>query len=129
MPAAGQDLDIGEWVDEDDFAPRHNIAPHSRAPIIMNQASPSGSTGDVILRTAKWGLVPHWSKHEDKSLNTINARSENLIEGGGMWGSIKGKKRCIVICQGYDGNPLSNLTFRLPVSFTPNLNIPGTTNG
>ena len=48
----------------------------------------------------KWGLVPSWSKHEEKHLNTINARAENLVEGGGMWGSIKGKKRCAVLCQG-----------------------------
>jgi putative SOS response-associated peptidase YedK len=47
-----------------------------------------------------WGLVPHWSKHQDKSLNTINARSENLVDGGGMWTSVK-KNRCAVLCQGY----------------------------
>jgi len=49
----------------------------------------------------KWGLVPHWSKHEDKTLSTTNARSENLIEGGGMWGSLRGTKRCAIPCQGY----------------------------
>ncbi|OJT01568.1 hypothetical protein TRAPUB_7964 [Trametes pubescens] len=50
----------------------------------------------------KWGLVPHFNKHEDKSLNTINARSEALVEGHtGMWASIKGKKRCAVVCEGY----------------------------
>ena len=49
----------------------------------------------------KWGLVPHWSKVEDKTLSTTNARSENLIQGGGMWGSIKGRNRCAVVCQGY----------------------------
>lgn len=49
----------------------------------------------------KWGLVPHWSKHDDGNLNTINARREALVEGGGMWNSIKGKKRCAIPCQGY----------------------------
>lgn len=49
----------------------------------------------------KWGLVPHWSKHDDGNLNTINARAEALVEGGSMWGSIKGKKRCAIPCQGY----------------------------
>lgn len=53
------------------------------------------------MQTMKWGLVPHWSKFEDKSLNTTNARSENLIEGGGMWASIKGKNRCAIPCQGW----------------------------
>jgi len=53
------------------------------------------------MQTMKWGLVPHWSKFEDKSLNTTNARSENLVEGGSMWASIKGTKRCAIPCQGY----------------------------
>jgi putative SOS response-associated peptidase YedK len=47
-----------------------------------------------------WGLVPHWSKHLDKNLNTINARSENIVNGGGMWASVK-KNRCAVLSQGY----------------------------
>lgn len=55
----------------------------------------------AVLHTMKWGLVPHWSKHEDTYLNTINAKGENLTDGGGgMWNSIKGKKRCAVLCQG-----------------------------
>ena len=53
------------------------------------------------MQTMKWGLVPHWAKYEDKNLNTTNARSENLVVGGGMWGSIKGRKRCAIPCEGY----------------------------
>ncbi|KAL9710584.1 hypothetical protein Ac2012v2_006122 [Leucoagaricus gongylophorus] len=49
----------------------------------------------------KWGLVPHWSKFEDSSLNTANARAENLAEGGGMWASLRGSKRCVIPVQGY----------------------------
>lgn len=50
----------------------------------------------------KWGLVPHWSKHEDAKLSTMNARREALTESAqGMWASIKGRKRCAVICEGY----------------------------
>ena len=56
---------------------------------------------EVVMQTMRWGLVPHFSKHEDGSLKTINARSETLIEEArGMWASIKGKKRCAVVCQG-----------------------------
>jgi len=69
----------------------------------MQRSEPTSpeNTLNLVMRTMKWGLIPSWSKHEDKTLNTINARSENLVEGGGMWGSIKGKKRCVVLCQGY----------------------------
>lgn len=117
------DEDIQEWVNEDAFVPRHNVAPRSQSPVLRRSgssassasetteggrakhASPAsaddaGKTPKVILQTMKWGLVPHWAKQEDKTLNTINARAENLLSGGGMWGSIKGKRRCVVPCEG-----------------------------
>ncbi|KDR78411.1 hypothetical protein GALMADRAFT_245579 [Galerina marginata CBS 339.88] len=105
----GHDLDIEEWVDEEEYIPRFNIAPRTQAPVIRRRdPSPSNagsannnSNSALIMQTMKWGLVPHWSKIEDKSLSTTNARSENLVQGGGMWASIKGKNRCAIPCQGY----------------------------
>jgi putative SOS response-associated peptidase YedK len=92
----GYDLDVEEWENEDDFVPRYNIAPRTQAPVLRRR------DGDqLVLQTMKWGLVPHWSKIEDKSLSTTNARSENLVEGGGMWGSLRGTKRCVIPVQGY----------------------------
>jgi len=52
------------------------------------------------MHSMRWGLVPHWSKAEPPTLNTINARAENLEDGGGMWSSVKGRKRCVVLAQG-----------------------------
>ncbi|KAK1225968.1 hypothetical protein PQX77_011036 [Marasmius sp. AFHP31] len=115
---AGYDLDVGEWIDEDQFVPRYNIAPRTNAPVIRrrrdgfdgDEGSSGGSasedtnnsgTSPYVMQSMKWGLVPHWSKHEDKTLSTTNARSENLVEGGGMWASVKGKRRCAVVCEGY----------------------------
>ncbi|KAF6750897.1 hypothetical protein DFP72DRAFT_909583 [Ephemerocybe angulata] len=122
---------VDEWEGEDDFVPRYNIAPRTHAPVVRRRdPGPSGSgassstcagsaeaqaggasstsnstttsnTAPLIMQTMKWGLIPHWAKVEDSTLNTINARAENLAEGGGMWGSIKGKKRCAVPAQGY----------------------------
>ncbi|KAJ7596937.1 hypothetical protein C8J56DRAFT_918713 [Mycena floridula] len=101
----GYDVQVGEWVNEEHFIPRHNIAPHSMAPVIRRSdpgSSRNNSQSDkLVMHTMRWGLVPNWFKFEDKSLNTTNARSENLIQGGGMWNSIKGKRRCAVLCQGY----------------------------
>ncbi|KAH8112111.1 hypothetical protein DFH11DRAFT_1609783 [Phellopilus nigrolimitatus] len=112
------DLDIDDWVDEDAFYPRFNVAPRSRSLVIRSrnryddghdavdddkqdkQDTPK-HRGKAVMHTMKWGLIPHWSKHEDTTLNTINAKGENLVEGGGMYTSIKGKKRCAVVCQGY----------------------------
>jgi putative SOS response-associated peptidase YedK len=94
-------IHIDEWVDEDQFVPRYNIAPHSRAPVLRRRDGAVSNRDELILQTMKWGLIPHWSKFDaSKSMNTINARSESLIEGGGMWASIKGKTRCAVVCQG-----------------------------
>ncbi|KAI0727743.1 hypothetical protein C8Q72DRAFT_781057 [Fomitopsis betulina] len=115
----GYNVHVGEWVGRDQFQPRcvfptepfgltpadpnrHNIAPHSQAPILRRRdPGAEGSPDDLVLQTMRWGLVPHWSKHEDKTLSTTNARRENLVEGGGMWQSIKGKTRCAVLCEGY----------------------------
>ena len=50
----------------------------------------------------RWGVVPHYSKHEDKSLSTINAKGEHLTDGtSALWNGLKGKKRCVVPVQGY----------------------------
>ena len=67
----------------------------------VQQQEPITEPVRVVMQTMRWGLVPHFSKHEDPSLKTINARCEALIEEPrGMWASIKGKKRCAVVCQG-----------------------------
>ena len=79
--------------------PRYNVAPRTHAPVIR-RAQPGEPA--LIMHSMRWGLVPHWSKAEPPTLNTINARAENLEESsGGMWGSLKGRKRCVVVAQGY----------------------------
>jgi putative SOS response-associated peptidase YedK len=104
--------DAEQWLDEDHFVPRYNIAPRTYSPVIRrarpgranrehDSVEDSSSSDSLVLHSMKWGLVPHWSKIEDKSLSTTNARSENLVDGGGMWASIKGRNRCAVVCQGY----------------------------
>ena len=83
------------------------------APSEPELASHAGDAPLVVtMQTMRWGLVPHFSKHEDAhgALKTINARSEALIEETrGMWASIKGRKRCAVVCQGC----VRTLTFQL----------------
>ncbi|KAF8262601.1 hypothetical protein EI94DRAFT_672108 [Lactarius quietus] len=92
-------LRIDQWVNRDNFVPRYNIAPRTHAPVIR-RAQPGEPA--LVMHSMRWGLVPHWSKAEPPALNTINARAENLEESsGGMWGSLKGRKRCVVVAQGY----------------------------
>lgn len=90
-------LRVDQWVHRDRYVPRYNVAPRTHAPVIR-RAQPDEPA--LVMHSMRWGLVPHWSKAEPPTLNTINARAENLEEGGGMWGSVKGRKRCVVVAQG-----------------------------
>ena len=56
------------------------------------------------LQPMKWGLVPFWTKRNPdygSVMKTINARDDALATKGGMWQTMKRKKRCIVIAQGF----------------------------
>jgi putative SOS response-associated peptidase YedK len=56
------------------------------------------------LKAMKWGLVPFWTKRSPdygSMLRTINCRDDSLIENRGMWNTMKQRKRCIVIAQGF----------------------------
>ncbi|EAW10741.1 SOS response-associated peptidase [Aspergillus clavatus NRRL 1] len=56
------------------------------------------------IQSMRWGLIPFWMKRQPdygSLMRTINCRDDSLIEDRGMWTSMKRKKRCIVICQGF----------------------------
>lgn len=56
------------------------------------------------LQSMKWGLIPFWTKRNPDygaMMKTINCRSDSLSQSGGMWSSMKGRKRCVVIAQGF----------------------------
>src|SRR5436305_4202155 len=56
------------------------------------------------LKAMKWGLVPFWTKRPPdygSMLRTINCRDDSLIENRGMWNTVKQRKRCVVIAQGF----------------------------
>lgn len=56
------------------------------------------------LKAMKWGLIPFWTKRSpdySSMLRTINCRDDSLIENKGMWNTMKQRKRCIVIAQGF----------------------------
>ncbi|KAL2017864.1 hypothetical protein VTK56DRAFT_1609 [Thermocarpiscus australiensis] len=56
------------------------------------------------LQAMKWGLVPFWTKRNPDYaavLKTINCRDDSLAAPGGMWASMKARKRCVVVAQGF----------------------------
>lgn len=69
------------------------------------EASSLGSRDEVIkyfLQSMKWGIIPSWSKQNvAPPRGVINCRDDSLGATGGMWQSIKARKRCIVVAQGF----------------------------
>jgi putative SOS response-associated peptidase YedK len=56
------------------------------------------------LKAMKWGLIPFWTKRSPdygSMLRTINCRDDSLVENKGMWNTMKQRKRCIVVAQGF----------------------------
>ncbi|EOD46139.1 putative duf159 domain protein [Neofusicoccum parvum UCRNP2] len=56
------------------------------------------------LQAMKWGLIPSWMKRKPdygSMMKTINCRDDSLAENRGLWNSMKHRKRCIVVCQGF----------------------------
>ncbi|RFU31856.1 hypothetical protein B7463_g4483, partial [Scytalidium lignicola] len=68
------------------------------------ETEPAQEPAHYKLQPMKWGLIPHWTKRNPdygSLLKTINCRDDSLIENRGMWNSMKQRKRCIVIAQGF----------------------------
>lgn len=56
------------------------------------------------LQAMKWGLIPFWTKRAPEyggMMKTINCRDDSLAQSGGMWNTMKQRKRCIVVCEGF----------------------------
>lgn len=68
--------------------------------------APAKQTKEPVykLQSMKWGLVPFWTKRNPdygSMMRTINCRDDSLATPGGMWNTMKQKKRCIVVAQGF----------------------------
>ena len=79
---------------------------HDSAPEKTTQSRQLDVPGETRykLQKMKWGLVPFWTKRNPDYgtlMRTINARDDSLAAKGGMWASMKTKKRCIVVAQGF----------------------------
>jgi putative SOS response-associated peptidase YedK len=57
--------------------------------------------GERIPKMMKWGLIPHWAKHDKLQYSTFNARSEDFrtkpaFRDAWTWG-----QRCLVVTDGF----------------------------
>ncbi|KAF4999704.1 hypothetical protein FGRMN_2269 [Fusarium graminum] len=114
--------------DTGDGAPRHtyNFAPGSQGVVYRANTSDQGTGQETHhhnskasdatkhahandhtkfgLQSMKWGLIPSWTKRNPdfgSMLKTINCRDDSLGSPGGLWASMKARKRCVVIAQGF----------------------------
>ncbi|PHH84189.1 hypothetical protein CDD83_2337 [Cordyceps sp. RAO-2017] len=56
------------------------------------------------LQAMRWGLIPSWTKRSPDYatvMRTINCRDDSLAAAGGMWATMKARKRCLVLAQGF----------------------------
>ncbi|KKY14381.1 hypothetical protein UCDDS831_g08257 [Diplodia seriata] len=70
---------------------------------VADEATTSQDT-KYKLQAMKWGLIPSWMKRKPdygSMMKTINCRDDSLAENRGLWNSMKHRKRCIVVCQGF----------------------------
>ncbi|RMG99032.1 MAG: SOS response-associated peptidase [Deltaproteobacteria bacterium] len=75
-----------------DYRPRYNIAP--------GQFHIVGLGGSPRIRSARWGLVPHWAKDETIARHTVNARAETVARKPAFRGAFR-KRRCVVVTDGF----------------------------
>lgn len=123
-------MQVDEAPDDEDVRETYNFAPGSFGAVYRvdiadkdyaGQAEPAeGQDGEhdeqniqdsrdpkaprYKLQSMKWGLIPFWTKRQPdygSLMRTINCRDDSLIEDRGMWTSMKRRKRCIVVCQGF----------------------------
>ena len=76
------------------FTPRYNIAPTQMIPVVLEQS------GERIVESLRWGLIPGWAKDESIGSKMINARAETLAEKPSFRDAFK-KHRCIIPASGF----------------------------
>jgi putative SOS response-associated peptidase YedK len=105
---AGAAVDLVEMFDIDLVAPHQpgpsfNVAPTDRVSIILDTIGKNAAIDDPPVRrleSARWGLVPIWSKDLSKGASAINARIETAAEKSTFATAVK-KRRAIVPATGY----------------------------
>jgi putative SOS response-associated peptidase YedK len=85
---------VARYEEENDFAPRYNIAPTQKAPIVREDED------GRYLSLLRWGLIPHWAKDTAIGNRMINARAETLLEKPSFRKPFE-RQRCLVPAGGF----------------------------
>jgi putative SOS response-associated peptidase YedK len=79
-----------------ELVPRYNIAPMTRVVVVRRTAKSPGP----VLSSARWGLVPHWSRDDRIGARMINARAETVATSRAFAPAFA-SRRCIVPATGW----------------------------
>lgn len=92
-------FDVTETIG-DDLPPSYNIAPTDEVRMIRERLRPDTEQPVRQLVTARWGLIPAWSKEPKKGPPLINARRETVTEKP-SFRTAASKRRGIIVADGY----------------------------
>jgi putative SOS response-associated peptidase YedK len=94
------EVDLSDLFDAVDvtegLAPSWNVAPTDPVPLVRVSQSHDAR----VLDTARWGLVPPWSKDPRSAARMINARSETVATSPAFAPSFA-RRRCLVPADGW----------------------------
>lgn len=74
--------------------PHYNLAPSQETPAVVNWQDKRR------LVPMKWGLLPYWSKKNQKAFPLINVRSESLTEKP-IFKPYFERQRCVIPADGF----------------------------
>ncbi|CAI2162340.1 13704_t:CDS:2 [Funneliformis geosporum] len=87
-----------KWIDKEKYQTSYNVAPCHFQPVVRVEYD----SRETILHTMRWGLIPSWTKEKPEfSKLIINCRDDSLKEGKSIFNSMKNRKRCLVVADGF----------------------------
>lgn len=89
------DLLAVERVEADELPISWNVAPTQPLYLVR-----TASTGERVLSSPRWGLVPSWSATPNPPLPLINARAETISESP-VFRSLTSNRRGLVVVSGF----------------------------
>lgn len=91
-----------EEIIGDDPGPSWNIAPTDPVRMVVARARHDADSGQAVrqIRTARWGLVPSWSRDRKGGARMINARIETVTQKP-AFKAAAARRRCLLPALGY----------------------------
>lgn len=93
------EFDVEEVIG-DDLDPSWNVAPTDPVRMVVERHHSESTQPVRQLRTARWGLVPSWSRDRKGGARMINARIETVTEKA-AFKAAAARRRCLLPALGY----------------------------